>query len=484
LALRVFPESAPPARDSSLCWFATSEEAPAALCEELARGFSEIARAYRETWGRASYLSEFFACLDFVLRPEPARYLNWPAGFSFVGFAVVPASSKAAPGSLFAFSSAEAARADLSASPLRLRWRAALSPELPAWAWGELARDVSLVVRVALAQHPRIPSEVLDFLCRDETPSVRRTAREIREMKAPLAEARGAETKPERLHELLAHPRRAVRRASAENPRNPHGFFTLAMHGDTADRLWVARNPGASAESVALCTVDRVSEVERAAVANPKVPAEALSYALGSEDRVLARAALENPVYHGKSAALLLAKIPFSLRYHYLNEHPLSLPALRVLLKKREISALCSVASHPGTSPEGLRVLSASKNAEIMAALARHPRTPPDILASLARCEAREVRFGVAQNANTPPEVLDALFPARLLSPEEQEAQGWSGIYEVAPLLAMNPASPPELLARLVAQQGDERVRRLVSVHPKASEEMRRRLLASLSVSS
>jgi hypothetical protein len=192
----------------------------------------------------------------------------------------------------------------------------------------------------------------------------------------------------------------------------------------------------------------------------------------------IAGAALENPVYHGDAAARLLAKLPLALRYHFLREHPLSLPALRVLLHERDISALCSVASHPGTSPEGLRVLSASKDVQVMAALARHPRTPPDILASLAGLGAHEVRLGVAQNANTPPGVLDALFPARFLSPEEQDAQGQRGIYALAPWLAMNPASPPELLARLVEQQGDAQVRRLVLAHPRAGEALRRALLA------
>ena len=254
------------------------------------------------------------------------------------------------------------------------------NPRVPPALLHQLAGDIDMLVRYAVAGNQRTPPADLEALAHDSRPIVRASVASNRQL-------------PAGLYQLLRDDRRpSVLAALGGNIQAPAEVLAaLADDLDPQVRSAAAGNPGLPVALFPALLDDTAGEVRINLAKNPQLP-----FALFQR----------------------LAKEPVRKIRRNLAANPRTpLPVLEQLMQGNHTYLWEQVARNPQTTPELLVQLATKGNARVWAGVAAHKHTPVEVLYRLANQSRRalargEQHFwkGIISNPHAPPDLLEAAF--------------------------------------------------------------------------
>ena len=347
-----------------------------------------------------------------------------------------------------------------------VRCLVAASPQAPVQLLELLAKDKEPLVRLAIAENPRVPlalrvaflevlakesdsevcarvaenidtpAEVLEELARSSEEYIRQLSAEKvlndreHQLRArfgwlPVEFAKDREQKvragiaenpnsPALLLEALANDKEErVRESVAANPNSPVSLLdALAKDTDELIRRSVAWNPNTPVAVLEALAKDKALWVRKAVAKNPNTPASLLeALSTDKEDHVRASVAENSSAPVSLLKALTTDKV--EIRSRVACNPTTSVALLEALAKDPSSRVRVQVAKSP-QAPTNLVIkllssLAQSPSSEVRYVTAQHPQTPEFVLEALAKDEDDSVRAQVARNRNTPGSVLETL---------------------------------------------------------------------------
>lgn len=340
---------------------------------------------------------------------------------------------------------------------VQIRTLLAAASTLPGAVADELAGDSNVDVRTALARNPAAsPSSLRRLVACDEI-SVQQAI--IDNPSTPIDV--GAALAVTMLEGVEGPPLRGVLDTVARRPEYdvPVGLVQDALdrllRGRTLENdmsLFVARDVRTSAATLVRLAEDDNHTVRRSVAGNTGAPREAIRRLLWDEDPFIRRRARENPSAFKED--IELAHEP---------KRPRPAPPTREAFHEMAASRLAKdrlrAAQNVGVPPDVLALLGGDpRSVHVRRAAAAHPSTPAATLRSLAEDKDDEIRRSVALNSATPPDVLAELAGQRI---------------DLALLVAINPGAAAGIVDAL-AQDRDP----LISYFSSAARNARRAIEA------
>jgi len=245
----------------------------------------------------------------------------------------------------------------------------------------------------------------------------------------------------------------------ARNPNTPSDYLSkLIQHVDIWTVIASASNPNLPISSIEALSKHEDEKVRSAVASNPSAPWALLEFL--SKDEVDIREKVASNPNTRIDVLEKLAKDKYNRVRAGVAANPSTPDALLAILQKDpESPTRLAVARNQNTSKELLAELSKedySENHFIVRAVLDHPNTPAEIRDSLidALVKREDAVDDLAGCERTPKDLLETLYKKYSgENPEDDFLKVTSTRYKVLLALSKNPATPPEILAKLASDR-------------------------------